>query len=302
MQTSRFELKYVISEQQARCIRDYIRSFLALDKNCVGKSDFSYAVHSPYVDSDHLQTYWDTLNGNRNRFKLRLRFYSDAPDSPVFLEIKRRLNNCIKKQRAAVRREAVPTILTGQLPQARALAAPDSRQLVALQEFCRLVQKMKAKPKVHVAYLREAYLPLQENSARVTMDRLLRTEFNPTVELSTQMRSPLVVWGQTVVLELKFSNRFPNWFRDLVRTFDLRPCGAAKYADGLSLLQGRQPQYRHMHQPNLGLRWPVWRTPQPQRFGASGKVAAADGVARVNEEGALARAANLGSLPPGASV
>jgi hypothetical protein len=51
-----------------------------------------------------------------------------------------------------------------------------------------------------------------------------------------------------------------------------------------------------------GLRWPVWRTPQPQRFGASGKVAAADGVARVNEEGALARAVNLGSLPPGASV
>ena len=83
LQQQRFELKYVISEQKARRIRNYISSFLELDENCAGKSDFSYAVHSLYIDSDHLQTYWDTINGNKNRFKLRIRYYTEDPATPV---------------------------------------------------------------------------------------------------------------------------------------------------------------------------------------------------------------------------
>ena len=39
-----------------------------------------------------------------------------------------------------------------------------------------------------------------------------------------------------MVLELKFTNRFPDWFADLVRVFGLRQCGAAKYVDGAALL------------------------------------------------------------------
>ena len=299
LQQQRFELKYVISEQKARRIRDYLSSFLELDSNCVGKSDFSYAVHSLYVDSDHLQTYWDTLNGNKNRFKLRIRYYTDDPNTPVFLEIKRRLNNCIRKQRAAVRREAVGAILAGQLPSTHVLTSQSPRQLPALQEFCRLVQTMEAKPKVHVAYLREAYLPLTENSARVTMDRMVRSEFQPTLELSMQMRNPLAVWGRTVVLELKFIDHYPNWFGDLVRTFNLRQCGAAKYADGLSLLHGRLPQHRHMPQPNSDWRWPLRSASKPCLDNRSRIAAGAGAMGRANEERALGSAVNLGKLQTG---
>jgi hypothetical protein len=38
------------------------------------------------------------------------------------------------------------------------------------------------------------------------------------------------------VLELKFTNRFPDWFRELVRIFGLVQCGAAKYVDGVTVL------------------------------------------------------------------
>jgi hypothetical protein len=50
------------------------------------------------------------------------------------------------------------------------------------------------------------------------------------------MNHPETVWGKDVVLELKFTNRFPDWFRELVRVFGLRQCGAAKYVDGVALL------------------------------------------------------------------
>ena len=257
MQASRFELKYVISESKARQIRQYVRSFLELDDYGVGKPEFSYPVHSLYLDSDRMKTYWDTVNGNKNRFKLRIRYYNDDPDAPVFLEIKRRMDNCIRKQRAAVRRDAVRRILAGQLPPARALISPHPKQLFAAQAFCRLVQGLQAKPRIHVAYLREAYLPPSENSARLTLDRQVRCEPDPEGRLSTQMRNPILVWGNAVVLELKFTDRYPNWFGDLVRQFELRQCGAAKYADGFTLLSGHLPQHHRMPAPNPDFHWPV---------------------------------------------
>jgi hypothetical protein len=259
MQASRFELKYVISEQKAQRVRHYVSSFLDLDENCAGRPDLSYAVHSLYVDSDEMKTYWDTINGSKNRFKLRIRYYNDDAEAPVFLEIKRRMNNCIHKQRVAVRREAVKMILRGQLPPPALVLARHARHLLALQNFCRAVQQMQARPKMHIAYLREAYLPKTDNSARVTMDRQVLSEPNPTGRLSTQMMKPLLVWGRAVVLELKFTDRYPNWFRDLVQVFELRQCGAAKYADGVTLLSGHLPQHRRMPQPGQGLHWPLKR-------------------------------------------
>jgi SPX domain protein involved in polyphosphate accumulation len=66
-----------------------------------------------YLDSDSLKLYRTTINGDKNRYKLRLRYYEDRPDAPVFFEIKRRMNNIIMKQRGGVRRELVHAILAG---------------------------------------------------------------------------------------------------------------------------------------------------------------------------------------------
>lgn len=251
MQAARFELKYIIDERTAQQIRAYVSPLLELDEYSRGKPDLSYPVHSLYVDSEEMMTYWDTINSSKNRFKLRLRFYSDEPQAPVFLEIKRRINSCIQKQRVGVRREVVRMILQGQLPPPAMILAREPRQMMALQSFCRLVQEMRAEPKMRVSYLREAYLPREDNSVRLTMDRQVRAEPTSVVQLSAQLRDPLPVWGSAVVLELKFTNRYPNWFEDLVRTFELKQCGAAKYADGVSLLSGRVPQHRRM--PELRL-------------------------------------------------
>src|SRR5213594_4241209 len=111
MQKQRFELKYLVNEETALMVRDFVRSYLDFDEYSVGKPNYSYPVHSLYVDSDDLKLYWATINGDKNRFKLRLRFYNNHPDTPVFFEIKRRLNGCILKQRGGVRKDAVPWLL-----------------------------------------------------------------------------------------------------------------------------------------------------------------------------------------------
>lgn len=233
LQTQRFELKYQIDERTASAVREHVRALLVPDDFGGSRERPSYGVHSLYLDSTDLQLYRATLNGDRNRFKLRLRYYDERPDSPVYVEIKRRVDRCIHKQRARVRREVLAPLLAGLPPRLEHLAAPDARQLAALEAFCDLVRRCGAKPRAHVAYEREAWLS-EANSVRVTFDRRVRCEPEKRLHLSTAFRGEKNVFDDRVVLELKFTNRFPLWLRDLVRVHGLQQASAAKYVDGVT--------------------------------------------------------------------
>jgi SPX domain protein involved in polyphosphate accumulation len=229
MQRQRFELKYIINEETALKVRDFVSGELDMDEYSVGRPNYSYPVHSLYIDSDDLRLYWETINGNKNRYKLRLRFYTTNPDAPVFFEIKRRMNNIIMKQRGGVRQEAVAWLLDGQLPTEEHLVARNNpKHLVALQRFCQLMCDMRGKPKVHICYEREAYVS-DDDTVRVTLDRHVMAEENLSSTIKTEMEFPVHRFVKQVILELKFTNRFPNWFRHLVHRFNVMQCGAAKY-------------------------------------------------------------------------
>jgi hypothetical protein len=236
LQLQRLELKYIIREEVALQVREFARSYLEIDEYGATRPNLSYPVHSLYLDSDDLMLYWNTINGNKNRYKLRLRFYESRPSAPVFFEIKRRMNDAILKQRGGVRREAVSWILAGHLPEPGHLVSDDPRQLAALQRFSQLMNQHHARPKAHVAYLREAWISPRNNSVRLTMDRQVYCDPESSARLSTDLLAPVLVFGPSVVLELKFTGRYPDWFRELVRVFNLVQCSAAKYADGVALL------------------------------------------------------------------
>jgi SPX domain protein involved in polyphosphate accumulation len=234
MQLQRLELKYKITEALALRIRDYVSSYLELDEYGVGRPNLSYPVHSLYLDSDDLRLYWDTINGSKNRFKLRLRFYDERPESPIFFEIKRRMNSCILKQRGGVRRAYAEPLLSGHLPDAEHLISNNPKYLVALQRFCQRMISLGATPKAHIAYVREAWVSQSDNSVRVTFDREVKCEREFTARLSTQMDNPFLVFGKEIVLEVKFTNRFPLWLEDMIRCFGLHITGAAKYVEGVT--------------------------------------------------------------------
>lgn len=236
MQQQRFELKYLIPERVALLARDFVASYLEIDEYGALRPNLSYPVHSLYLDSDDLSTYHQTVNGTKNRFKLRLRYYDDRPDTPVFFEIKRRVNDCILKQRGGVRRDAVPSLLAGHLPEPSHLLSDEPKHMVALQRFSLLMNQINARPKAHVAYVREAWISEENNAVRVTMDRQMTCEPRFVPEVSTGSENPVMPFGQQVILELKFTDRFPDWFGEMIRVFSLMQFAAAKYAEGVTLL------------------------------------------------------------------
>jgi hypothetical protein len=234
MQAQRFERKYFITDRQALEVREFVNGYLQPDEYSADRPDGAYEVHSLYLDSEELATYWATVHCEKKRFKLRVRYYDDDPESPLFFEIKRRENECVLKQRGAVHRSAGELLLVGQLPGPEHLITQKPHHLAALQRFCHLMQRLKAHPVVHVAYWREAWTSSQGNSVRVTIDRQVRGEPRNEAVFSTQMRKPVYPFGKQHVLELKFTDRFPGWFKDIVQHFDLLQTGAPKYCGSVT--------------------------------------------------------------------
>jgi SPX domain protein involved in polyphosphate accumulation len=161
---------------------------LEIDEFGATQPNFSYPIHSLYLDSELLTFYWHTINGDKNRFKLRLRFYEGGPSSPVYFEIKRRSNDAILKQRGAVRRECVAWLLAGHLPSPSHLISVGPKDLVALRGLP-AHERASGAAKAHVAYLREAWISPHNNAVRVTMDRNVRCEPDETTRLSTEMNN-----------------------------------------------------------------------------------------------------------------
>ena len=89
---NRFELKYIMSLQQAEHLRAELQPYLVPDEH--GSSSGSYPVTSLYLDSPDYRCYWKKENG-KYKCKLRIRVYgvdSITDDNyPVMIEIKQRL-------------------------------------------------------------------------------------------------------------------------------------------------------------------------------------------------------------------
>lgn len=247
MQAERRELKYIVSEAVAAGVADFIRSYLVPDEYADPKNCNSYWIHSLYLDNDQYKLARDTLDGVKNRFKLRIRFYDFVETHPVFFEIKSRVNEVILKERAAVHRRSVLKLVRGHFPERSDLVKCDPKSLQTLHRFCMLKDAIQADGKAYVTYLREAYVSAHDDNIRVTFDRRLSAgPYNnslrwdplaPFCEANTNSRTSLDPHDWGVVLELKFTDRFPHWMRDLTHTFNLDRSAMAKYVRCVQALE-----------------------------------------------------------------
>lgn len=234
-QKRRFELKYRIPETMLEPIRRFVSCHIDLDEYSAAHRDLAYPVHSLYLDSPDMKLFQSTINGDRNRYKLRVRYYERNGASPLFFEIKARRDRVIYKQRAMVRRESLSALLTGRPPTADDLHERDEAQFLALDKFCALRRSLDAAPKTHVGYHREAWLAA-DNSVRVTMDQRVRIGPDFEAHLETELAGLATVFGKLAVLEIKFTDRYPRWLWELVQRFGLCQGSAAKYVDGVIAL------------------------------------------------------------------
>jgi len=101
---NRFELKYVVPLQAAELFRQALRAYLVPDEH--GDAHGRYYLSSLYYDGPDWRFYWEKVDGISFRRKLRIRHYeSSGPltgETPVFVEIKQRLNRVTQKRRLSL--------------------------------------------------------------------------------------------------------------------------------------------------------------------------------------------------------
>lgn len=224
---SRFEYKYRLPRGLATAVRACVAAHLPLDAYSARAADGHYDISSLYLDSTDLRLCRESIEGQKNRFKLRIRGYSDDPDLPVFLEIKRRLNTVILKDRVGVARDALVCLETAGGEPAGSAAG----------QFCLYRRLLDARPQVLVRYRREAFEGPGPNRVRVTFDRDLSCQQCHAWRVDVRGGHWRRVLADQVVVEIKFDGRYPSWALDLVRRFQLQARSVSKYCLSLHAVQ-----------------------------------------------------------------
>lgn len=225
-QTSRFECKYLIPSDRVTELRQWMRMFIPPDGYAAKQAGNTYTISSRYLDSEDLHLYHLTKRGIKNRFKLRIRTYSDDPAAPVFFEIKRRIDRVIQKSRVRLNPDPAREILHGRLHPSDVV---EGRELHHLEIFLELMRSVSANPVISVRYLREAYESRDGCRLRLTLDHgLVFTRLEDFIS-PPRWEDKCIVPMKGTLLEIKFSNHYPQWVGEMIRHFELQKTPFSKY-------------------------------------------------------------------------
>src|SRR5262245_20172324 len=233
---SRYECKYYVDPLSVPELRQMIHAFAEPDRFAVKHAGYRYPISSLYLDTEDLRFYQQTVGGVKNRFKLRMRTYDDDPATPVFLEIKERMNQVVGKWRLPLTRSQAQAFLERKAEWHREAG----RELLSeIEPFSTRIDVAAVRPIARIKYVREAYEYKHGSSVRVTLD----TNLESAVTFGACFLHGGEGWTTTplegVILEIKFTDRFPDWIQGVVDRLQLQQVSIPKYVLCLDRLFAR---------------------------------------------------------------
>ncbi len=237
----RFEFKYFLSPIQAAQIENYLSSKIGMsrDKNA---ANGGYYVNSLYFDTPEMRDYRDKDGSFLIRKKLRARMYDDCWHENlenVWLEVKHKRNMNIKKTRARINGDTWRNFITNNnvhtlLNSSEAQGGDESSDMLS---FAHAHIRESYKPVAVVRYLRKAYLAQFTSLVRITFDYDIQTS---SFEKSYSPHNMTPVSHNAVIMEVKFNDKLPWWFTDLIERFDIQRTDFSKYRNSVAVLRGTQ--------------------------------------------------------------
>ncbi|MFJ8582028.1 polyphosphate polymerase domain-containing protein [Micromonospora sp. NPDC093277] len=234
---NRYEIKYLMPSTAVSALRTELAGRLDLDSNGLSGG---YGVWSAYYDTRDLRFYWEKIEGLKFRRKLRIRHYGDRStihdDTPVYVEIKQRVNRVTQK-----RRVALPYHLARDLCDRRTMVEHDPSQRAFLEEVLELVSGLDLRPVAMTGYQREAFIGRDADAGlRVTVDQRIRGR-DRDFHLGADAENRLVVPARLAVVEFKANERVPYWLTDLTAELNMSVARISKYCQSVEAF-GRAPR------------------------------------------------------------
>jgi hypothetical protein len=227
---NRFELKYLISLRQAGELKKILKKYMLPD--AYGNRDDRYQVSSLYYDSPDLRCYWEKENGIKTRRKLRIRYYDSGSviteRTPVFMEIKQRVDRVTQKRRALL-----PYIDALRLCNDRQMPECDLIDRPLVEEVYVFLWQYNLVPSSIIRYDRQALVgTIYDPGLRVTFDNDITLQLNPLHLHEICSSLPLTSPNQ-VIMEIKVNEQIPYWLTELIAEKNLNLIRVSKYCTGI---------------------------------------------------------------------
>jgi len=223
----RFEYKYIVHESLMDKLRQTIMPFVRADRYSEAGGKGQYIVRSIYFDTPKFDYFFEKIDGIRDRKKIRMRGYNDDGNDPtVFLEIKRKFNIPIVKERVSLPfSEAIrifENLHRGNIHNHNGYAAEARR-------FFYHLMASRLLPVITVIYEREAYFDRFDGTVRLTFDKNLRSNAFPSLDELFGEGGAIRSLDRHFILEVKFNKAFPQWLMPVQSAFGLVKQSASKY-------------------------------------------------------------------------
>jgi len=227
----RQESKFLLSPAQAERVHGMLLPHVGLDPYAAVRRGAEYTVRSLYLDTHALDCYHEKLAGLKDRLKLRVRGYDDVtPDSPVYLELKRKSGAVITKRRSSVRYRDLHVALSSGDVERYLLHASNPGEAVAnARDFLFHVHRRSLAPVINVVYEREAFYSVHEDGVRITLDRALRSQLAEGLAFPPADAPSVSALGQEVILEVKTDRGLPLWLRIILGRVGVSKQALSKY-------------------------------------------------------------------------
>ncbi len=191
---------------------------------------FEYLIPDPHKNSTVCSLYLDTpsfliirnsIEAKTYKEKLRLRSYGTPNGkNKVFLEIKKKYKGVVYKRRISTTLEqAMDYIENG--------ARPESSQI--MNEIDHAMNFYgRPKPRMLVAYEREAYYIKDMPNLRITFDSNVRYR-SDTLDLAKGTEGKRVIPNGEYILEIKTDGSMPIWLSHILDELTILPSSFSKY-------------------------------------------------------------------------
>lgn len=234
----RVEMKYRMPDRLVPMLIDRLIPYTEIDPylRSEGREQTSYPVTSLYFDSVDLDAMYEKDAGILSRRKVRLRTYTRefSERHPCFLEIKRRHDFIVSKDRLSLSVGHLKADLSMSNLLDHVLQKVEAREEVTAEAHL-LRGWYNLQPSALVRYRRVPFVGRQEHRFRVTIDTDLEGAWQPPAFMGTvPMRVCTPGWS---IVELKFNHAIPAWFHDLIQEFELNRVSYSKYATVMKCLQ-----------------------------------------------------------------
>lgn len=212
----RYELKYLLTQEQKEKVLKAMEPHMALDK--YGRT----TIRNIYFDTDNYRLVRHSIEKPAYKEKLRVRSYCKAdPGSPVFVELKKKYDSVVYKRRLAVPEEQAMKWMS------RKKHCEEKTQISEEIDYF-LSYYGDLHPTVFLSYEREAYYSKAGDDFRVTFDdHILCRQEELSLESET-FGTPILEDG-LVLMEIKCSGGVPLWMTHVLSEEHIYKTSYSKY-------------------------------------------------------------------------